>query len=77
MKILLGDINAKLGREDLFKPIIGNENLHQDISGDGVRIVKFATSRNLVKSMMFLQQKFLKTHGPVLMGRLATKLITY
>ena len=23
MKILLGDFNAKLGREDIFKPIIG------------------------------------------------------
>jgi hypothetical protein len=26
MKILLGDINAKLGREDIFKPTIGNES---------------------------------------------------
>jgi hypothetical protein len=25
MKILLGDFNAKLGREHIFKPIIGNE----------------------------------------------------
>jgi exonuclease III len=27
MKILLGDFNAKAGREDIFKPIIGNESL--------------------------------------------------
>jgi hypothetical protein len=27
MKILLGDFNAKIGREDFFKPIIGNESL--------------------------------------------------
>jgi hypothetical protein len=25
MKILLGDFNAKLGREDILKPSIGNE----------------------------------------------------
>jgi hypothetical protein len=25
MKILLGDFNAKVGREDIFKPITGNE----------------------------------------------------
>jgi hypothetical protein len=25
---LLGDFNAKLGREDIFKPIIGNGSLH-------------------------------------------------
>ena len=30
MKILLGDFNAKLGRKDIFKPIIGQESLHQD-----------------------------------------------
>jgi hypothetical protein len=33
MKILLGDFNAKVGREDIFKPTIGNESLHK-ISND-------------------------------------------
>jgi hypothetical protein len=27
MKILLGDFNAKVGRENIFKPKIGNESL--------------------------------------------------
>ena len=54
MKILLGDFNAKVGRENMFKLTIGNESLHQDSNDNGVRIVNFATSRNLVvKSMMF------------------------
>jgi hypothetical protein len=44
MKILLGDFNAKLGREDIFKPTIGNESLHQFSNNNGVRIVNFATS---------------------------------
>jgi exonuclease III len=26
MKILLGDFNAKVGKEDIFKPTMGNEN---------------------------------------------------
>jgi exonuclease III len=26
MQILLGDFNAKVGREDIFKPTIGNES---------------------------------------------------
>jgi hypothetical protein len=29
MKILLLDFDAKVGREDIFKPTIGNENLHE------------------------------------------------
>jgi len=33
MKILLGDFNAKLGREDIFKLISENEILHE-ISND-------------------------------------------
>ena len=45
MKILLGDFNAKVGRENIFKPTIGNESLHQDSKGNGVRIVDLATSK--------------------------------
>jgi len=54
MKILLGDFNAEVGRENIFKPTIGNESQHQDSNDNGVRIVNFATSKNLVvKSTMF------------------------
>ena len=48
MKILLGDFNAKVGRENIFKPTIWNESLHQDSNDNGVRTVNFATSKNLV-----------------------------
>jgi hypothetical protein len=55
MKILLADLNVKIGRENIFKPTIGNESLHQDGNENGVRIVNFATPKNLVvKSMIFL-----------------------
>ena len=54
MKMLLGDFNAKVGRENIFKPTIGQESLHQDSNDNGVRLVNFATSKNLVvKSTMF------------------------
>jgi hypothetical protein len=54
MKILLADFNAKVGREDIFKPIIGNESLHEASNDNGVRVVNFATSKNLiVKSTTF------------------------
>jgi hypothetical protein len=52
MKILLGNFNAKVGREDIFKPTTGNESLHEISKDNGV--VNFVTSKNLsVKSSMF------------------------
>jgi endonuclease/exonuclease/phosphatase family metal-dependent hydrolase len=54
MEILLGDFNAKVGREDIFKATIGNESIHEISNDNGVRLVNFATSKNLrVKSTMF------------------------
>jgi len=48
MKILLGDFIAKVGRENIFKLTVGNESLNQVSNDNGVRIVNFATSKNLV-----------------------------
>jgi hypothetical protein len=54
MKILLGDFNAKVGREDIFKPKIGNEGLHEISKDSGIIVMNFAISKNLtVKSTMF------------------------
>ena len=44
MKTLLGDFNVKVGRENIFKPTIGNESPQQDSNDNDVRIVSFATS---------------------------------
>ena len=48
LKILLGHFNAKLGRENIFKPTIRNENLQQNNIDNGVRRVNCATPKNLV-----------------------------
>jgi hypothetical protein len=53
MKILLRDFSAKVSREDIFRPKIGNGSLHE-ISNGRVRVVNFATSKNqCVESTMF------------------------
>jgi hypothetical protein len=41
IKILLEEFNAEVGREDIFKPTTGNENLHEISNDSGVRIVNF------------------------------------
>jgi hypothetical protein len=48
MQILLGDFNVKVGREDILKPIIGNESLHEVSNDNGVRVVNFATLKILI-----------------------------
>ena len=76
-KILLGDFNAKMGRENIFKLTPGNESLHQDSNDNGIRIANSATSKNLlVKSMMFPHRNIC-TSGPLLMGRPTTRLMTH
>jgi hypothetical protein len=74
MKILFGDFNAKVGREDIFKPTIGNEGLHKTSNDNGVRVTNFATSKNLVvKNTMFPHRKTLV----LLMAKNTTRLITF
>ena len=61
MKFLLGDFKAKVRRENILKPTIWNESLHQDTNDNGVKIVNFATSKNLVvESTMFLHRNIYK-----------------
>jgi hypothetical protein len=43
MKILFGDFNTKVGRENIFKLTIRNESVYHDSNDNGVRIVHFAT----------------------------------
>jgi endonuclease/exonuclease/phosphatase family metal-dependent hydrolase len=67
MKILLGDFNAKVGRENIFKLTVRNKSLHEINNENGVRVVNFATSKNLVlRSTVFRFAKFINTPGPLL-----------
>jgi hypothetical protein len=54
VRSVLGDINTKVGREDIFKLVVGNESSHDINTDNGIRVVNFATSKHLVvKSTMF------------------------
>jgi hypothetical protein len=46
MKILLGNFNTKVDREDIFKQTIGNESLQEISNDNGVRVVNFTISIN-------------------------------
>jgi hypothetical protein len=48
MNILLRDFNAKIGKEDIFKPTIGNDCLREIGNDNGVRVLSFTTLKNLI-----------------------------
>jgi hypothetical protein len=60
-KILLDVFNTKVRKEDVFKPTIWNESLHQITNDTEARVVSFATSEHLVDgSSMFLHHEIHK-----------------
>lgn len=54
MKLLLADFNVKVAKKEIFILPIRNKSLHEIISDNGIRVVDFGTSKNLmVKTTMF------------------------
>jgi hypothetical protein len=57
IKIVIGDLNAQIGREKIFKPTIGGFSLHSESNENGVRLINFAASWNMVISSTFFRHK--------------------
>ena len=57
IKILLGDFNAKVGREVYYRPTIGKFSLHETSNDNGTRLIDFAASRNIVLSSTYFEHK--------------------
>jgi hypothetical protein len=61
MTLSLGDFNTKVGREDTFKLIIGSRSLHETGNHNGVRVVNFSMSKNLIiRHTVFLHHNAFK-----------------
>ena len=48
VKILLGDFNAKIGRESIFGATVGPFSLHESTSSNGLRLIGFAAAHNMI-----------------------------
>ena len=54
VKIVLGDFNAKAGKEVIYRDITGNHSLQEHNNDNGNRLIDFAYEKNLVlKSTSF------------------------
>jgi endonuclease/exonuclease/phosphatase family metal-dependent hydrolase len=50
IKMVLGDFNAKLGREEEYQDVIGKHSLHHVTNDNGKRMTDFAISKNMIIS---------------------------
>jgi hypothetical protein len=57
IKIILGDFNAKIGREVYYRPTIGKYSLHENSNENGTHVIDFAASRNMVVSSTYFEHK--------------------
>jgi len=62
IKIVLGDMNAQVGRERIFKNTVGKESFHLQSNNNGLRLVSFATSKDLTISKTMFQRKQIQKH---------------
>jgi exonuclease III len=51
IKILLGDLNTEVDREDIFKSTIRNESSHEISNDSELRVANFVTSNWLLQSL--------------------------
>jgi len=52
--IVLGDFNDKIGKEALYRAVIGTHSLHEVSNSKGMKLINFAIGKGLcIKSTMF------------------------
>ncbi|XP_039291972.1 craniofacial development protein 2-like [Nilaparvata lugens] len=56
-KIVLGDFNAKIGREICFRPVIGIHSLHEESNANGLGVIDFASGKNMTVSSTYFKHK--------------------
>lgn len=75
VKILLGDFNAQIGKENCFRSVVGNHSLHDLSNDNGCRVCTFAMSNGLViKSTQFERKDIHKVTWTSNDGRTRTQI---
>ena len=59
MIILLGDLNAKIGREDCMRNIAGKYTLHEASNESGKLLGQFAAEKHMIIKSTFFDDKII------------------
>ncbi|KAL4126110.1 hypothetical protein QTP88_010339 [Uroleucon formosanum] len=50
IKLVIGDLNAKCGKETHYMPMIGKESLHETSNGNALRLISLAAAKDMIIS---------------------------
>jgi hypothetical protein len=57
LKIIIGDMNAKIGKEQIYRKYTGRYSAHEETNGNENRIINLAASRNMVLGSTRFERK--------------------
>jgi hypothetical protein len=57
VKIIIGDLSTKIGKEDIYMPTIVKYSGHTKSNYNGIRLITFTSSRNMVSGSTMFDNK--------------------
>jgi hypothetical protein len=59
VEIIIGDMKAKMGKDNVYNPISGKYSLHAESNHNGTKVINFASAQSIVISSTILDHKYI------------------